>query len=198
MENHDCSTHSDEELVRLALGDKEYFACIIKRYEAPLARYVRRLTSASAEDVEDTLQDIFIKTYTNLNSFDAALKFSSWVYRIAHNEVISRHRKLSVRPEGNYTDIDDDVFQNFASDIDIEKDIDVTILREQLKSALVGLSEKYQDVLMLRFFEEKDYEEISDILEKPPGTVATLLNRGKKKLREEFISLGYMKDYEQR
>ena len=60
-----------------------------------------RLGIRNAEDREDTLQDIFIKIYKNLNGFDTNLSFSSWVYRIAHNEAISAYRKKNVRPEGH-------------------------------------------------------------------------------------------------
>ena len=110
--------------------------------------------------------------------------------------MISHHRKLSVRPQGNHVDVEDEVLHNLMSDVDVERDVDVRILKEQLLSVIEGLPEKYKQVLILRFFEEKEYDEIADILQKPMGTVATLLSRAKKGLREEFINKGYMHEYE--
>jgi RNA polymerase sigma-70 factor (ECF subfamily) len=193
----DCGERADEELVGLVLQEKAYFSCLIVRYEERLRRYVRRITNISEDDIDDVLQDIFIKIYTNLEGFDRNLSFSSWVYRIAHNAVISGHRKRSVRPEGHMADVDDDVLLNIVGDGDVEHDIDTQYLRQHLLSAMDEISPKYKDVLVLRFFEEKEYQEISDILQKPPGSVATLINRAKTQLREAFIKQGYSRhDYE--
>ncbi|MGH7175522.1 MAG: sigma factor, partial [Minisyncoccia bacterium] len=79
---------SDEEVARRALAQKEEFALLIRRYEAKLARYLERLGVGSREDREDILQNAFIKAYRNLASFDPELQFSSWMYRIAHNEAM--------------------------------------------------------------------------------------------------------------
>lgn len=84
--------YSDNELVGLSLREPRYFAVLVDRFEAPLARYIGRLGRFSTEDVEDILQNIFLKLYENLNGFDTDLKFSSWAYRIAHNEAISYYR----------------------------------------------------------------------------------------------------------
>jgi RNA polymerase sigma-70 factor (ECF subfamily) len=193
----DCSNKTDEELVGLVIEDAAYFACIIGRYEEKLKRYVRRITRVSDDDIEDVLQEIFIKVYKNIYGFDPELSFSSWVYRIAHNTVVSMYRKTQSRPEGHMIDIEDEAMLNLISEGDIEADANVTYLREHLLDAMNGIPPKYKDVLVLRFFEEKDYKEISDILQRPMGSVATLINRAKVRLKKEFINLGYSKqDYE--
>lgn len=194
MEVVDCNGKTDEEVVKLVLSDKAYFSCVIIRYEDKLSRYVRRLARLSDEDVQDILQDIFIKVYVNLNSFDTDLSFSSWIYRIAHNVVISSYRKKDVRPEGHMIDVDDDVLQDIAETMYVEKEIDAQYLRKHLMEALEIIPEKYREILILRYFEEKEYQEISDILEKPMGSVATLINRAKVQLKEAFISLGYSRN----
>jgi RNA polymerase sigma-70 factor (ECF subfamily) len=61
--------------------------------------------------------------------------------------------------------------------------------RQLLNSAIENLDTKYREVLILKFIEDKDYNEISDILEKPMGSIATLINRGKKSLKKEFEKL---------
>jgi RNA polymerase sigma-70 factor (ECF subfamily) len=177
---------TDEDLVKLSLENEEYFGYIINRYEKKLLRYISRITNINQEELHDILQDTFISAYYNLNGFDMNLKFSSWIYRIAHNKVISTHRKNKVRPHGNLVQIEDDVLKNIADDFDIKKEGDIKYLRKHIDSTLDTMDSKYKEVLVLRFLEEKDYREISDILKKPMGTVAVLLSRAKKKFRAEL------------
>lgn len=174
----------DENLVLESLVNKEAFGEIINRYQEKLGRYISRRAKLSREDKEDLLQNIFIKTYLNLNSFDISLKFSSWIYRIAHNETISWYRKQKIRPQVYLDEEDNNLEKYIASEIDIEKEYANKSLIEKVREVLPQISEKYREIIMLRFFEEKDYEEISDILEIPPGTVATRISRGKKELKE--------------
>ncbi|MCK5591422.1 MAG: sigma-70 family RNA polymerase sigma factor [Candidatus Pacebacteria bacterium] len=186
----DCEDKSDEELVVLTLQNRECFVCIINRYENKLLRYMKRISNMPEEELQDILQETFIKAYYNLNNFDSDLKFSSWVYRIAHNSIIDAHRKNKIRPQGNLVDIEDSLLQNIASDTNVLKEVDQKYIRKNIEDALENMEQKYREVLVLKFFEEKDYKEISDILKKPMGTVATLLNRAKKKLKEEIIKQG--------
>ncbi len=179
-------SQSDEELVKLSLKEREFFGYIVDRYEKSLFRYIQRITNVPLEDVEDLLQESFIKAYTHLNSFDPSLKFSSWIYRITYHHVISSHRKRSIRPEGNSIDVENSVLENIASQEHIIDDIDTKERNKNLEKALQKLDSKYKEVIILFFFEEKDYREISDILEKPIGTIATLLSRSKKRLRQLY------------
>ena len=183
MNNKSDST-SDADLVLQSLENADYFSGIVERYETKLSRYIRRRARVTDEDVQDILQDIFIKIYTHLNDFDPALSFSSWAYRIAHNHIISWYRKHNVRNRDRIGDIDQDVMHNVADLYDVEHQQWVDEMQGTITVQLAELSDKYRDVILLRFFEDKDYEEISDILEIPPGTVATRLNRAKKKLEE--------------
>ena len=177
---------SDIELVNLSLENQENFIYLVNRYKEKLLRYIRRLTNIDPEECEDILQEVFIKVYLNLNDFDKELKFSSWIYRITHNEVISHFRKTKVRPQGHKVAIDDDEVKFLADEINITKEIDTNILREQIETALVKLDLKYREVLTLKYFEEKNYKEISDIIKKPMGTVATYIKRGKEELRDQL------------
>jgi len=179
---------TDEELVKLALENQEQFFLIVNRYSAKLSLYIRRISKLSFEDAEDLLQDIFIKVYLNLNNFDVDLKFSSWIYRIAHNMVISHYRRVSVRPQGHAIDWDDNLLNGLASEIDTNHQVDCHLDREKLVFALDKLDSKQREVLFLRYFEEKSYQEISDIIKKPTGTVASLINKAKKELKHKFIN----------
>lgn len=174
---------SDEELVSRTLSDKAYFGELVERYEARLARYIERLGVNNLDDRLDVLQDIFLKTYRNLNSFDPDMRFSSWIYRIAHNEAISWYRKRHVRPEGHLVAENEEVLSFLRSDTETaEMTFDKVINVEEVNRALFQIDKKYRDVIILRYFEHKEYEEISDILKIPLGSVGTWLHRGKKQL----------------
>jgi len=178
---------TDEELVLLALSDQDDFLYLMRRYEKKLLAYISRITNVNRDEAEDILQDTFIKIYQNLNDFDTELKFSSWAYRIAHNQVISNYRKIKSRPQSIPMDINEEILGNLASSLDVKKDLDVVFLRENIKKVLANLEIKYREILILKFLEEKNYKEISDILKKPMGTVATLINRAKKEFKEELL-----------
>ncbi len=173
----------DVDLVKLSLASPDQFSNIIGRYQDKLSRYVRRLGTTSAEDSEDILQDIFLKVYLNLNDFDQDFKFSSWIYRIAHNQVISHFRKRQARPEAHSQSIDNEGLQLLATDMSLDGRSDLNIRQEIINSALKKLEPKHREILVLKFFEDKSYQEISDILKKPMGSVASLMNRAKKALK---------------
>ncbi len=177
---------SDEEIVKLTLENQDYFLFIINRYKVKLFNFICRITSVSIEDAEDLLQEIFLKIYLNLNDFDHDLKFSSWAYAIARNQVISHHRKLQVRAEGHATTLEDGSFKEMAVDFDIKEDVDLQYLRENIFKILDNLEKKYREILILKFLEEKNYKEISDIIKRPVGTVGSMMNKAKAEFKKEL------------
>lgn len=170
---------TDEELVALSLKDQKYFLYLITRYESKLIRYIRRISSATKEDAEDILQEVFIKVYQNLNDFDLSLKFSSWIYRICHNQVISNYRKIKPVVLNEFP-------ENIPSDSDLIREMDLKDMKKDVRRVLAELDIKYREVLILKFLEDKTYQEMSDILKKPMGTIATLINRAKKEFKEKY------------
>ena len=180
-------SETDVELVRLTLEDKENYRYLTERYETKLRRYIMRLSGLGPSDADDILQEVFIKTYKNLNGFDSFLKFSSWIYRIAHNETISYLRKANSRPKIIGSEDSPEIVESLRADLSIEGDIDKKYLRENLSKMIDRLDEKYRAVLILKYMEDKDYQEISDILKKPAGTVSVLLKRAREKLAGELV-----------
>ena len=178
------SSQSDNELVSRALENQVFFGILMKRYSEKLARYVRRISNFDEEEIEDVLQDVFIKVYKNLNDFDQNLKFSSWIYRITHNQTISHHRAKNARPQT--VEIDDILANRLRAEIDLAQEVENNELKQKISELLVTLKPIHREVLVLRFFEEKSYEEISDILKKPSGSVATLIFSAKKELKEKY------------
>ena len=183
--NNDCPLDiTDEELINQIKLNPDYFLCIMNRYEVKLRRYITRLGSFSAEEADDILQEVFIKIYKNLNDFDPQLKFNSWAYRIAHNHVVSVFRYNSSRPVS--WGMEPEVFANIKDDFDLAVSIDDALLRQQIEAIIGQLKPLYREVLYLKFLEERSYEELSDILKKPMGTVATLIHKAKKDFKTKW------------
>jgi RNA polymerase sigma-70 factor (ECF subfamily) len=176
------SEKTDEELVKLSLENKENYLYLMRRYEPKLLRYIFRLTNSPKEDAEDILQEVFLKVYLNLNDFNPKLKFSSWIYRICHNEVISFWRKTKSTPK-NVELFDND--PKASDDTPVYHELDQKLNKAKIDEILAKMSLKYRDIIVLRYFENKDYSEIADILKTPIGTVGTLLLRAKKAFKIE-------------
>jgi len=168
----DISKLSDEKIVKLVQKkDREIYAYIIKRYQESLMRYANYLTN-DEHNAADIVQESFIKAYINLNSFDTKKKFSSWMYRIVHNEAINLFNKQK-KQVSLYEDKD------FDSGINIEEDFIKKELKNHTHNCLSKMSVLYKEPLSLYYLEDKSYEEISDILRIPLGTVGTRINRAK-------------------
>jgi len=172
--------YTDIEIVEMTLKDLNSYKYIIDRYESKLLRYIQRVIFVSKEDAEDILQEVFIKAYRNLNGYDSKYSFSSWIYRIAHNEAISFLRKKKKVVEGNG---DIEIFERISSGEDIEDDFISELKRKEVRGLLSKLDPKYREVLILRYFEDMEYNEISDILHTSIGNVSSLINRGKSKFK---------------
>ncbi len=177
MDSMDRTT--DEELVKKVLsGQKELFYHLITRYEAKLKRYILRITNRHGE-VEDILQNVFLKAYKNLPTFNDNLKFSSWVYRIAHNESVniigsSFIQRFVSLPE----------WFDMGSSDNVEERIDDEQMKRKLKECVERLEVKYKEPLVLFYYEEKAYGEISDILRIPVRNVGVLIHRGRLQVKK--------------
>lgn len=179
----DCQEKNDNELVALSLQKPDYFFCLAKRYEEKLLRYIVAISGLPRDEAKDVLQEVLIKTYYHLNDFDQRLKFSSWLYRIAHNQTISEIRKKRSRPTVFIEETD---FDHWADEFDLIAELDNHLAGQLINRVLENLGEKYREVMILRFLEEKSYIEIADILRLPVSTVGNLIARGKKQFKDEY------------
>jgi len=180
-----CINKTDDQIVVLTLKNQDYYLCLMKRYEDKLLNYILKISNTSREDAEDILQEVFIKAYQNLNDFDLNFTFSNWIYSIARNTTISAFRKKKVRPQTVSWE-DKDLNNLLQSTLDIENTSHQKLIYKHILKIINQLPLKYKDVLILKFVEGKDYQEIGDILHKPMGTVGTLINRAKKSLKQEL------------
>ncbi len=173
---------SDEQIIELILrDDKELYREIIKRYEDKLSHYLRKFVS-NKEDIEDILQVVFIKTYRNLYGFDTSKKFSSWVYRIAHNEAVNYLKKA----RNNRISLDDVEYKLLDEKVNMSDVADKGFLKAGIEKIIGRMNIKYKEPLVLFYFEDKSYEEISDILRIPKNTVGTLILRGRNSIKSQL------------
>ena len=170
----------DATLVARALRDPRAYGAIVRRFEAVLRRYVKRLLGRHGQAADDVVQDVFVKAYVNLNGYDQSRALGPWLYRIAHNEAVSYLRKRGREPSV----IDGEDGQLILAKLRDENAFGAAPLQDSgIHQALAGLAPRYRDVLLLRYVEDKSYDEISDILQMPPGTVATRIRRGLERLK---------------
>lgn len=173
---------TDEEIAsRVQKGDVDAFGALAKRYEEKMIRYARKFLFGG-EDVKDVVQEVFIKAYVNIKSFDVRRKFSSWLYRIAHNEFINAGKKKSRLPVFAF-DLDS-LFPHLTAKETADGDIERQEIKKVLDESLDKLDVKYREPLVLYYIEDFDYKEIADILQIPVSTVGVRLTRGKAMLKK--------------
>jgi len=182
MRQYPCQELSDLEIIRKSLEDVEYFSCLYERYEKRLLVYIMRFDGVTKQEAEDVLQESFIKIWRNLHAFDQDLKLSSWIYRIVHNHTISTIRKKTSYGKYKIEPLRVKYLNSLISPALKESEL----LEEQIQcvhKVIDLLSMPYKEVMVLRYLENMSYEEISDVLQIPEGTVATRINRAKKAFR---------------
>lgn len=180
------SNETDEHVARrVQSGDTEAFGELVQRYEQKMLRYARRFLFG-VHDAEDVVQDVFIKAYVNIQSFDATRRFSPWLYRIAHNEFVNALKKR----RGEAVPFFDPatLFPQPVSPSRADDELSARELREMLDQGLQQLDLKYREPLVLYYFEELSYQEIAEVLHLPPSTVGVRLSRGRAAIAK-FINL---------
>lgn len=180
MAKDEAATADEEIVVSVQGGAAERFGVLVERYEARLQRYARKFL-LDADEAEDVVQESFIKAYINIRSFDASRKFSSWIYRIAHNECINAIKKKKGKVMLSLPDFDV-LLPHLVAEETTMHEAERKQVREELDRSLEKLDEKYREPLVLYYFEELDYQEIADVLGIPTATVGVRLRRGREAL----------------
>ena len=176
----------EKELVERAKSDTEAFGKLYEQYYSSIFGYVLRRT-ASFTATQDITSEVFFKALKNLKQFHwRGVPFSSWLYRIATHEIANHyrhngHQPVSLEVFSNLINLSEQDNKNevLGAQSLLERNEDFLSLHQNL----LKLPVKYQEVITLRFFEDKQLKEISSILGKSEGTVKSLLHRGLEKLR---------------
>ena len=177
----------DQVLVRRAVrGDRKAFEMIVQRYQQPLLNYVGRMVG-ERELALDFTQDVFIRAYTSLRSFDPRFKFSTWLFRIASNLVIDHWRKKKLptfslsEPLGQdgdrlTLDVPDD-------EPAVGRKFELAELRQRIEAALEKLPGPLRELFVWRHVNELSYEEMAEIKGLPLGTIKNRVFQAKEMVR---------------
>ncbi len=173
---------SDEEVAsRVVCGETFLFGHFVDRYAAPLSRYGRRFL-ADRDDIDDVVQEVFVKVYEHLAGFDPSRTFRPWIYRIAHNVFVNALRTR----ERVGLSLDWDTLAALPlRDESLESEEERRGIRDLLERGMRELPAKYREILILYYTEELSYKEIAEILHIPLGTVCIRVKRAREALREQ-------------
>jgi RNA polymerase sigma-70 factor (ECF subfamily) len=179
--------HEDKELVKRTLeGDKQAFEMILKRHQQPLLNYIGRMVG-DREMALDFTQDVFIKTYSFLQSYRPQFKFRTWLFKIASNHIIDYWRKKKI----DAFSIDQKAFEdaNFPS-FEIPSDepsictqVELSELTAKVEQVLKHLPPHFRELFVWRYVNEFSYEEIAEIKGLPVGTVKNRVFQSKELIR---------------
>lgn len=190
-ENASVSSIEDDKLVSDALSGKESsYNKLVAKYDRPIFFHIRKMIKEQ-EMVEDLVQEVFIKAFKNLETYSNEYAFSTWLYRIATNHTIDylRKKKLQTFSINDPLKTKDGEMEvqlpdnSFATDAPIIKHERKIIVQD----AIENLPEKYRMVIQMRHMDELSYQEISDELDLPLGTVKAHIFRARELLYKALI-----------
>jgi len=182
----------DHSLLAATLNrDEAAFRELVRRYQNQITNYVYRMLDDYDRAV-DLAQETFVRVYKNADRYQATFSFSTYIYRIAHNLAISdlrqrKRRRMVPLPffsdkDGEEIEVEiEDKKQMMADDKMIAAERSAAVTR-----AIASLPEKYRAALVLCDIEEKSYEEISEVLDLPVGTVKSRINRARNLLKDKL------------
>jgi RNA polymerase sigma-70 factor (ECF subfamily) len=190
--SRDFSLVSDRELVAIAVsGFDGSFEELVRRYQRPISAYVYRMVG-NYESALDLTQEIFIKVYNSLNRYRAEFKFSTWIYKIAHNAAVDHLRRTATReqslvlgPEGDTFDLPLE-----SSRLSPEQESEQKERRSEIEAVVRSLPSNYRELIILRHSQDLSYEEIVEVTGLPLGTVKNRLFRAREMMRQQFVDKG--------
>ena len=181
---------TDEQLIgMLAAGDTHAFDAVFERYHNQIYNFIKRQVS-ERESIEDLVQEIFLRVFKSAKNFDVTKKFSSWLYKIALNE-IKRHWKRSAsrqtyslnEPLGDEAG-DGERIDNLEDERTGAAELaESELFSRDLKTLIDRLPEKQRIVVILKVYQELTFEEIAEICECPLSTVLSRMRYAVTKLR---------------
>lgn len=192
----DRNEATDEALaVAASAGSEAAFATLVARFERPVYSLIVRIVRRG-EVAEELAQETFVRAWKALPRFDPKRKFSSWLFKIAHNASLDSLR----RGRDAFTSIDepagpgDDAPRQLPADPDAEDPLERATFRaagRALEEALGELRREYREILVLRFSEGLSYDEIAEVTGSPLGTVKVQIFRARKELAKRMRAMGW-------
>lgn len=186
-------TLTDGQLISGAIsGRTDGFEELVRRYQRPITGYVFRMLG-DYEASLDVTQEVFIKVYKSLTKYSPEYKFSTWLYRIAHNASIDHMRRNSVKPQSLEAENGDGSYsiQIESGGASPEQDRERSEWRTEIDAVVKCLPAAYRDLIVLRHGRDLSYDEIAEVTGLPLGTVKNRLFRAREMMREIFVERGF-------
>ncbi len=184
---------TDGELIEKALrGREDGFEEIVRRYQRPITGYVYRMLNNYDASL-DVTQEVFIKVYNSLEKYSSEYKFSTWLYRIAHNAAIDYMRRNSVSQQSIEAENTDGTYQLQLESPQPtpEQERERSEWRTEIDSVVKCLPVVYRELILLRHTQDLSYDEIAEVTNLPLGTVKNRLFRAREMMREMFVERGF-------
>jgi RNA polymerase sigma-70 factor (ECF subfamily) len=189
----DISLATDRDLVATAaVGIEGSFEELVRRYQRPIAAYVYRMVG-DYDAALDLTQEIFIKVYGSLSRYRPEFKFSTWIYKIAHNSAVDHLRRSAGRERSlvNGSDADGYDMPIESGLLTPEQESEREERRVEVESVVKALPSAYRELIVLRHSQDLTYEEIVEVTGLPLGTVKNRLFRAREMMRQVFIERGF-------
>lgn len=175
-------------------GRGEGFEELVRRYQRPITSYVYRMLG-DAEAALDVTQEVFIKVYNSLDRYSSEYKFSTWLYRIAHNASIDHMRRNSHYMQSIEAENSDGTYQIQleSSSPNPEELHESSEWRDEIENVVKCLPPAYRDLIILRHSRDLSYDEIAEVASLPLGTVKNRLFRAREMMRSMLIERGFVR-----
>jgi RNA polymerase sigma-70 factor, ECF subfamily len=177
--------------VRAISGREDGFEELVRRYQRPIAAYVYRMVG-DYDSALDLTQEVFIKVYGSLERYRSEYKFSTWIYKIAHNAAVDHLRRHSTREQALTGEADGTTY-----DLPIEsgkptpeQESERRERRAEIESVVDQLPPAYRELVVLRHSHDLSYDEIAEVTALPLGTVKNRLFRAREMMRQQFLQRG--------
>ena len=183
---------TDRDLVVTATtGVEGSFEELVRRYQRPISAYVYRMVG-DYEAALDLTQEIFIKVYGSLARYRSEFKFSTWIYKIAHNSAVDHLRRNAGRERSLSSGIEGDQYELpiESGSLSPEQESERKERKLEIEAVVRSLPSAYRELIVLRHSQDLTYEEIVEVTGLPLGTVKNRLFRAREMMRQQFIGRG--------
>ncbi len=182
----------DCDLVASAVaGHEGGFEELVRRYQRPISAYVYRMVG-DYDAALDLTQEIFIKVYGSLARYRSEFKFSTWIYKIAHNCAVDHLRRNNGREQSLVSGVEGDSYELpiESGRLSPEQESERKERRMEIESVVRALPAAYRELIILRHSQDLTYEEIVEVTGLPLGTVKNRLFRARDMMRQQFLQRG--------
>jgi RNA polymerase sigma-70 factor (ECF subfamily) len=183
--------YPDEQLIgRFQAGDERAYVELVNRYKDRLLNFVFQFLG-DMEQAEDVVQDTMLRLYEKKHYYKEIAKFSTWIYTIARNLANTELRKRKRRKTTylSHMSKDERQYEIPAVQDNVDQSLHNEFIQDRIKSAISKLPEHYKTVIILRDIQELSYDDISNIVGVPLGTIKSRINRARLQLQADLQDL---------